>query len=182
MSKTHLTVLGFLNEKPMYGYEIAQVIKERGMNQWAGINLPSVYKALLTLEEKKYISGKRIAEGNNPPKTVYRLTATGKEYLKKLVEKMLSKPKTMVDFWLAVAFMLFTIEKKFVLNAIDNLLEKIIKLQKKHSFSEDKKLPFNYEILRNFGQDMAKENMKILRQLKAELLKPETDKYFPEEK
>jgi len=130
MSKTHLAVLGFLNEKPMYGYEFPQAIEERGMNHWAKINLPSVYKAMATLEKNGYISGKRITEGNNPPKNVYKITAAGKKYLRQLVEKNLSNPPTIVDLWLAVAFMLHTTSRSFALQAIDKLLEKLKKIKK----------------------------------------------------
>ncbi|RLC51943.1 MAG: hypothetical protein DRZ79_01950 [Candidatus Cloacimonadota bacterium] len=186
MSKTHLAVLGFLNERPMYGYEFPQAIRNRGMNHWAKINLPSVYKAMTTLEKNGYISGKRIIEGNNPPKKVFKITQSGKKYLRRLVEKNLSDPPAIVDFWLAVAFMLNLIPKSFVLQAIDNFLNRLKKQEKLHKkldhLKNDKlNIPFNYKILLKFGGNMKQENIKALEELKKEIQKPENSVFFTEE-
>ena len=92
MSKAHLVVLGFVHKRPMYGYLIGQIVEEQKFPVWAGIKLPSIYKAMQTLEEKKYISGEQVSEGNNPPRTVYSLTPAGDKYFHELVENYLNDP------------------------------------------------------------------------------------------
>ena len=52
MSKTHMVVLGILNERPMYAYEFKEIIAERGFEHWAGIQLRSIYKAMESLQAK----------------------------------------------------------------------------------------------------------------------------------
>ncbi|MBN1326642.1 MAG: PadR family transcriptional regulator, partial [Candidatus Cloacimonetes bacterium] len=85
MSKSDMVVLGFLHIKPMYGYEIIQFLQERELDVWAGIKMASVYKALHRLEQKQYITGKQITEGNNPTRTVFSLTSTGIDYFRKIL-------------------------------------------------------------------------------------------------
>ena len=42
MLKTELAILGLLSEKPMHGYEINQTAKDRWMEIWALISIPSI--------------------------------------------------------------------------------------------------------------------------------------------
>ena len=112
MSRLHLMLLGFINNKPMYGYEILNTIAEKKMDIWIGIKPPSVYNALKILENKKYINGKQITEGNNPPRTVYEITTLGKNYLTKLIKINSRNFMEGHEFWFAISFSQLILTKK----------------------------------------------------------------------
>lgn len=72
-----LIVLALLKEKPRHGYDIIKELEERS----SGIYTPSpgvIYPALTYLEEAGYTASE--PEGN---KKLYRITASGLEYLEK---------------------------------------------------------------------------------------------------
>lgn len=125
MSKVHLAVLGFINYKPMYGYEILNIISTRKMDVWAGIKMPSVYNALAHLEEKHYIIGVQQTEGNNPPRTVYSLSPEGHKYLVKLIDQYLSDEGMESIFWFALSFVYKTHTFLQFVSVIKSRIEKL---------------------------------------------------------
>jgi len=185
MNKSDLVVLGFLNRKPMYGYEIIQFTKMHALDVWAGIKMPSIYKALQRLEAKKYISGKQVLEGNNPPRKVFTITKTGIEHFRKILLYFLeSKGEQNADFWMAISFMGNGISKKLFLQLLDKRLNKISIHIKHHKEEcnlpeeEKKKIPFYIRILMEMGEDMAKAQKRNLIKLKNAILKPENEFVF----
>ncbi len=182
MSRVHMAVLGMLNEKPMYGYEFKRYIAERNLNQWANVYLPAVYKALQSLEAKGYIQGRREVEGNNPPRIVYEMTEAGRNYLKKLVRTNLEKPKHKHDFWVAVAFMLESIDPETALHAVRKQLDRTKKL---HDIFEDEEkappiedLPFNVRVLVGLGRSIHEVHKKWLNELIDGIQNPENQSFF----
>jgi DNA-binding PadR family transcriptional regulator len=74
---TRLVILGLLRDKPLYGYEIKQIIEEH-MNDWTSIAFGSIYFALDKLADEGLIE--KIAteqEGNRPSRSVYQITSGG---------------------------------------------------------------------------------------------------------
>ncbi len=185
MNKSDLVVLGFLNRKPMYGYEIIQFTKMHALDVWAGIKMPSIYKALQRLETKKYISGKKVIEGNNPPRKVFTITKTGTQHFRKILEYFLeSKSELNVDFWMAISFMGNGITKKLFLQLLEKRIDRIsahIKHHKEHcNIPENvlKNIPFYIQILMGMGEDMGKVQKRNLIKLKNAVLKPENEFVF----
>lgn len=126
MSKAHLVVMGFLNEMPMYGYKIGQIVESRKFAVWSGIKLPSVYKAMQTLEQKGYIVGEQVVGGNNPPRTVYSLNDSGRKYLTKLILGFLENNDEIDNsFWLALSFAKQIITRKQLKKAIEQRIQLI---------------------------------------------------------
>ncbi len=82
-----LVILGLLGERPLYGYEIKQIIEER-MGDWTSIAFGSIYFALDKLAEEGFVE--KVAteqQGNRPSRSVYQITATGQaEFLRLLRE------------------------------------------------------------------------------------------------
>ncbi len=185
MNKSDLVVLGFLNRKTMYGYEIIQFTKMKGLDVWAGIKMPSIYKALQRLEIKKYISGKQIAEGNNPPRKVFTISKTGTQHFREIIKFFLeSKGKQNADFWMAISFMGNGISKELFLQLLNKRIDKIsthIKHHKEHCNipeNELKNIPFYIHILMEMGEDMNKIEKRNLIKLKNAILKPENEFVF----
>ena len=120
MSKTELAILGLLSERPMHGYEIKQTIKDRWMDMWANIGLPSIYKTLSRLSENNSVIENKEKIGKTPERNVYSISDSGKECLVKLVLKGLQSTKPHeLPFWLAFAF-LENADNDTLLQALEN--------------------------------------------------------------
>ncbi|HOD53945.1 MAG TPA: PadR family transcriptional regulator [Candidatus Cloacimonadota bacterium] len=189
MSKVHLTVLGFINFKPMHGYEIMNTIKTKGMDIWAGIKMPSVYNALQHLENKAYIKGTQEVEGNNPPRNVYHMTDSGLKYFKKLILSYLQNDVVGVDYWLAISFTYRTMSKNeyiALLNSrlehleahllADNECQRMLETQ-----SQQGKIPFIHKHLLRMGSGVHSIEIKLLKDIIEEAQLPENNNYFIEE-
>lgn len=56
LTPAELTLLGLLVEKPRHGYELEQVITDRGMREWTEIGFSSIYYLLTKLRERGLIT------------------------------------------------------------------------------------------------------------------------------
>ena len=83
-----LVILGLLRERPLYGYEIKQLIEEH-MSDWTSIAFGSIYFALDKLAEEKFVEKVQVEQkGNRPSRSVYQVTASGRdEFLRLLREE-----------------------------------------------------------------------------------------------
>ena len=78
MTNAELAVLGLIVEKSRHGYEIEQIIEQRGMRDWTEIGFSSIYYLLKKLEGKGYIeSHMEQPEGRGPARKVYAITTAG---------------------------------------------------------------------------------------------------------
>lgn len=57
LTPAELTLLGLLVEKPRHGYELEEVITERGMREWTEIGFSSIYYLLGRLRTKGLVTG-----------------------------------------------------------------------------------------------------------------------------
>ena len=119
MAKPQLVVLGFLKKKPMYGYQIGQIVEEMQISVWGGIKLPSIYKALQSLEERQMIGGEQEVEGNNPPRKVFHLQKRGHRLLRQLVLEELRKlALSPPEWWLVLSFCWQSVTRKELMDAV----------------------------------------------------------------
>lgn len=79
LSERELLILGLVAEMPRHGYELEQVIEDRGMREWTQIGFSSIYYALGKLDERGLVSAEIPA--NAKAKKIYHLTPKGKEAL-----------------------------------------------------------------------------------------------------
>jgi DNA-binding PadR family transcriptional regulator len=78
VTNAELAVLGLVAEQPRHGYEIEQVIAERGMRDWTEVGFSSIYYLLNKLEEDGLVESElEKAEGRGPARKVYHLTQKG---------------------------------------------------------------------------------------------------------
>jgi DNA-binding PadR family transcriptional regulator len=73
-----LLVLGLLQERPMHGYELYQLIKAERIDRWFNISMPGVYYALGKLRDRGYVSEIRQRRGS-VDKAIYLLTEAGQQ-------------------------------------------------------------------------------------------------------
>ena len=79
MATIDLIVLGMLKKEPLSAYDLQKLVEYRNISKWVKISTPSIYKKVIQLEEKGYISSHIEKEGKMPEKSVYSLTEKGKQ-------------------------------------------------------------------------------------------------------
>jgi DNA-binding PadR family transcriptional regulator len=79
VTDAELLVLGLVAEMPRHGYELEQVIKQRGMREWTQIGFSSIYFVLGKLEKLKLVAAEKPA--GPKAKKVFRVTDTGRATL-----------------------------------------------------------------------------------------------------
>ncbi len=88
---TRLVILGLLRDKPLYGYELKNII-EKDMGDWTSIAFGSIYFAMNKLNEEGFVE--RVSEekiGNRPSRSVYQITEKGKEEFILLLKEIWQK-------------------------------------------------------------------------------------------
>jgi DNA-binding PadR family transcriptional regulator len=87
-----LTTLGLLSEQPCHPYEIQRLLKQRHKSYAVG-KTRTLYRAIEELEAAGYIEPLETSrEGRRPERTVYRITAEGREELENWLADLLSTP------------------------------------------------------------------------------------------
>jgi DNA-binding PadR family transcriptional regulator len=83
LTAAEMLVLGLVAEMPRHGYQLQQVIEERGMREWTQIGFSSIYFVLSKLETMKLVAAKRPAEAkaNTRAKKIYSVTKAGRRAL-----------------------------------------------------------------------------------------------------
>ena len=74
-----LVILGLLRQRPLYGYEIKQIIEDH-MGDWTSIAFGSIYFALDKLADEFLIEKLGVEqEGKRPSRSVYQITDAGRD-------------------------------------------------------------------------------------------------------
>lgn len=93
ITDAELALLSLLAENPMHGYQIEQIIEERGMREWTEIGFSSIYYILDKLKHKGWLSSSLEPNpGKGPVRQIYRLTASGKKVWKEACLNALRSP------------------------------------------------------------------------------------------
>lgn len=99
MATIDLIVLGILKKEALSAYDIQKLVEYRNISKWVKISTPSIYKKVIQLEEKNYIKGTTVKEGNMPEKTVYSLTNAGEKEFERLALELSAMPvRFFLDF------------------------------------------------------------------------------------
>ena len=78
MTSAELAILSLILESPRHGYEIEQVIEERGMREWTEVGFSSIYYILRKLQEHGWVEGRLQQEvGPGPARKVFHITQSG---------------------------------------------------------------------------------------------------------
>ena len=88
-----LSLLTLLMERPMYPYEMAATLRQRGKDQAIKINWGSLYTVVQNLEKYGFIEAVEVArEGRQPERTTYQITDAGRAELQDWLRELLSEP------------------------------------------------------------------------------------------
>lgn len=94
LTNADLAILSLVGERPRHGYQIEQVIEERGMREWTRVGFSSIYYVLKKLERGGLIEGKvETQKGPGLARRVYTILPTGKKSLQGGIVEALSVPQ-----------------------------------------------------------------------------------------
>ncbi len=89
-----LSLLTLLMERPMYPYEMATALRQRGKDQAIKINWGSLYTVVQNLEKYGFIEALEVArEGRQPERTTYQITDAGRAELTDWLRELLGVPE-----------------------------------------------------------------------------------------
>jgi DNA-binding PadR family transcriptional regulator len=89
-----LSLLSLLTERPMYPYEMASMLRQRGKDNAIKINWGSFYTVVQNLEKHGFIEAVEVArEGRQPERTTYQITDAGRAELNDWLRELLSVPE-----------------------------------------------------------------------------------------
>lgn len=99
MAAIDLIVLGLLKQEALSAYDIQKAVEYRNISRWVKISTPSVYKKVLQLEEKGYLTSRPVREGKMAEKAVYSLTPAGEAEFERLMLEISAQPiRILLDF------------------------------------------------------------------------------------
>src|SRR5580658_2294459 len=88
-----LTLLSQLTERPMYPYEMASVLRERGKDAAIKINWGSLYTVVRNLDKAGFIEALNVdRDGRQPERTTYQITSEGRAELTDWLSELLGEP------------------------------------------------------------------------------------------
>ncbi len=94
MTNAELSILSLVAEAPRHGYEIEQVIEERGMREWTEIGFSSIYYLLKKLEKDGSVASELIPTGGRgKARRIYTATESGRASLLDSTLRALSVPQ-----------------------------------------------------------------------------------------
>jgi DNA-binding PadR family transcriptional regulator len=131
LPSTYLAVLSLIGAGAKYGYEINQILEQRGYRNWVDIKFSSVYKALKELEGKSLIKGQKSDEKIQPSKKTYTITRKGSKHLRnQIVHCLVDPPKanSLFDLGMSAIFQLTKGE------AVDSLKRRLANLERQIDF------------------------------------------------
>jgi DNA-binding PadR family transcriptional regulator len=89
-----LSLLTLLTQQPMYPYEMAATLRERGKDQSIKINWGSLYTVVQNLEKYGFIEAVEVArEGRQPERTTYQITEAGRTELRDWLRELIGEPE-----------------------------------------------------------------------------------------
>ncbi len=93
MTNAELAILSLVAEEPRHGYQIEQVIEERGMRDWTEVGFSSIYYLLKKLEGKGLVESQLVEAERGPARRVYQATPAGREAYRAAVLDALTVPR-----------------------------------------------------------------------------------------
>ena len=89
-----LAVLSCLTQQPMHPYELGRTLRERGDDRSIKFNHGSLYMVIGQLAKAGFITEQETSRaGQRPERTVYALTAAGRDELQNWLGELLEQPR-----------------------------------------------------------------------------------------
>ncbi len=130
MATIDLIVLGMLKKESMGAYDIQKQVEYRNISKWVKISTPSVYKKVIQLEEKGFITSHTEKDGKMPEKAIYSLTDAGEKEFEKLMTEISCSPVNIFLDFNAVIVNLENVSKRKRKTYMENIEKNIQELKK----------------------------------------------------
>jgi DNA-binding PadR family transcriptional regulator len=164
MTNAELAILGLVAEAPRHGYEMEQLIEERGMRNWTEVGFSSIYYILNKLEQRGLIrSHREPAAGRGPARKVYSIQPEGQKAWHQATLQMLSVPRTGSPFLLGLAG-IPGIQPQEVVTALRQYRRELIKRrdQVEETWQQNAQLPVFLEGMYEYGFNLAQAEIEWL--------------------
>lgn len=162
-------------EKEVSGYEINQLVKERGYREWADIGTTSIYVGLNKLSKKCLVDSHidTTKQGKGPIPKRFKINDEGKKILKQeIIQALSSSRERDFRFDLALAATQFLAQKEVItaLQKRKNFLSQVAKnLENKFAAQGGKNLPFHVKALFEHPLFLIKHEITFIDNLRADL-------------
>jgi DNA-binding PadR family transcriptional regulator len=171
MTNAELAILTLVGERPRHGYEIEQVIDERGMREWTDMGFSSIYYLLNKLAHEGLIKSRLEQVGQGPARKVYQVTAAGREALHAALLAALSVPERHPSSLLLAVGNLPALAPGQALSALDSyrdrLAERLARVRAR--WEEQQPLPYFVEALFDYSATMIEAKMAWIERLSAQV-------------
>lgn len=143
MATIDLIVLGILKKEAMSAYDMQKLVEYRNISKWVKISTPSIYKKVIQLEEKGYITSTQVKERKMPEKAIYTLTESGNILFEQLMEEISCKPINIFLDFNAVIVNLDSLSKGNQKLCLDNIEAniKMLKVSLEENRNSKKDIP-----------------------------------------
>jgi len=184
LSNVEIVLLQLLTEKhEMSGYEINQLIVERGYREWSGIGTTSIYTGLKKLEKKGFVTSfvDTKKKGKGPLPIKYKLVIKGFTRFKEEIKNIFIYSKVR-DSRFDISIASIPIFKKeeiveFLLIRKKNLMNSIDSVKKKYQLQGGDLLPFHVKALFKHSKVMTNEELKFIDYLIENVNKSDSNKH-----
>jgi DNA-binding PadR family transcriptional regulator len=92
LTPAELTVLGLIIERARHGYDLEQVIEQRGIRQWSDVGFSSIYYLLAKLERRGLVHVPE-APAASKSRRVFHATTEGREVAARTVLTLIEEPR-----------------------------------------------------------------------------------------
>ena len=153
MTNAELAILSLVGEQPRHGYEIEQVIEERGMRAWTEVGFSSIYYLLKKLSQEGLVEGRLQEAERGPARKVYHITQAGQSRLREGLLQALTEPQRCyqsIQLGLANFFFITSEEAQSALGTYQDTLEKNL-TQLKETWDSQKPLPYFVDALFDYS-------------------------------
>ncbi len=125
-------LLGLLRKKPMYGYEIKQLVDDE-LTNFAPVSSGSLYHNLKTLEKKGLVSKTVVKDSAHPEKQIFNITQKGADMWGQLISLNVTNFERPL---LALDVSLYFLEDSDRAQLLSRLRELLARLREYHAEAE----------------------------------------------
>ena len=166
MTNAELAILSLIAEQPRHGYDIEQVIEQRGMRDWTEIGFSSIYYLLNKLEKDGMVKSRlEQSVGKGPARKVYSITAEGnRAHTQGALAALSTRPSSAKPFLLGLSN-LPVIPREQLIKALNTyavqLEESLIHMRERAG--EQQPLPSFVEAMFDYSQVLAEAELEWIR-------------------
>lgn len=113
-------------EKPQSAYDIQKDLEYHHFSRWTKISVPSIYRKVIQLNEKGYLSSDIVKGDKFADKAIYSITDKGCSYFEQLMNTYANERVTLLFDFNVVIMNLNKMEKEGALKLVEQLRNSII--------------------------------------------------------